>query len=389
MIQLIVTTVLYIMTPTLQGDWTSYGKVTFAKGQGLCRKSLPWVPSAFWQLFWSWIYGPYTLYEVRQIKDIHMWRAQVFISVIVGLPGTPLWLAALYEPSFKPINKRFVPPMWLAPGIMVIQFVTIFFPIIEAIRSRRDLHITLRMLDTVEKETDSFVSSSERPTAATSRSTSYEKSLDTRQSTERKLNTMAALRRALSLNPAPLLEFAATKEFSAENVLFLIRVRQWRAQWSAKSASPGEMERLFGFARDIYITLINTKTAEFPINIECKIRSKLDLLFEAAMPTTLTMPPVYNKHEEGVLQEVSILSPVYGAAETNKWASRSTIISVAPLFASHPCVEPLGSAKAIIRPGFTEHIFKEAEQSIEYLVLTNTWQKFVKDKAAKSEHFDV
>lgn len=83
-IQLIVTGVLYATTPTLQGDWRSYGKVTHAKGQALCRKSLQWTPSALWQLIWSWLFGPYILFKIRKIHDVHHWRLQVILSVISG-----------------------------------------------------------------------------------------------------------------------------------------------------------------------------------------------------------------------------------------------------------------------------------------------------------------
>ena len=40
--QLVMTGALYATTPTLQGDWSSYGDVPFAKGQAKCRKSLEW-----------------------------------------------------------------------------------------------------------------------------------------------------------------------------------------------------------------------------------------------------------------------------------------------------------------------------------------------------------
>lgn len=42
------------------------------------------IPSAFWQLFWSWVYGPYILYKIRNIKDVHYWRLQVFLTVLSG-----------------------------------------------------------------------------------------------------------------------------------------------------------------------------------------------------------------------------------------------------------------------------------------------------------------
>ena len=126
-IQLIITGALYGSTPTLQGDWDSYGAISHAKGQGKCRKSPVWydflscitiiadlyrIPSAFWQLFYAWVYGPYVLYSVRNIHDTHHWRLQVILTIVSGLPGAPLWLASVFSESFKPINPWWVPPMW-------------------------------------------------------------------------------------------------------------------------------------------------------------------------------------------------------------------------------------------------------------------------------------
>ncbi len=42
------------------------------------------IPSSFWQLFWSCIYGPYLLYKVRNISDTHLWRLQTIICIISG-----------------------------------------------------------------------------------------------------------------------------------------------------------------------------------------------------------------------------------------------------------------------------------------------------------------
>lgn len=112
LVQLVITIALYTTTPELQGNWSSYGNVSHAKGQALCRKSLVWIPSAFWQLLWSWVFGLYTLFKVRNIRDTHYWRLGTWLSVVSGLPGTPLWLAAVFCLKFKPVNIRWVPPMW-------------------------------------------------------------------------------------------------------------------------------------------------------------------------------------------------------------------------------------------------------------------------------------
>lgn len=112
LLQLIVTGVLYATTPELQGDWTSYGDIPHSKGQVKCRGSYVWIPSAFWQMAWSWLYGPYILFKIRRIHDVHYWRLGVWLSVISGLPGAPLWCASVYSTGFKLVNPWWVPPMW-------------------------------------------------------------------------------------------------------------------------------------------------------------------------------------------------------------------------------------------------------------------------------------
>ncbi|KAK5095163.1 hypothetical protein LTS08_008326 [Lithohypha guttulata] len=390
-VQLVVTGVLYATTPTLQGDWTSYGKISHAKGQSLCRKSLQWVPSAFWQLFWSWFYGPYTLWEVRHIRDIHFWRAQVIVSVISGLPGSPLWLAALYSPVFKPVNKRWVPPMWLAPGIIVMQFVTVFFPIYEAWLSRRDMKRTLSMLQAWDRSSEAAFKDAYSFGTSTPK-TSVDGTDYSRQSispnSETRINTMESLRKTLSINPVPLLDFAATKDFTAENILFLVQVRRWRQAWATASKGQSEVAEssragLFDMAAEIYETLISERTADFPINIESKIKLRLDSIFEAATPNSpsLSATSFDDALDDGVprVQRMALRHLESSDSEKTLWNKTAIVTIVEPLSDENPLVKTTTS----IKDGFDEHVFDDAERSIEYLVLTNTWQKFVKEGNAR------
>lgn len=393
--QLILTSTLYAETPTLQGDWSSYGKIPHAKGQGLCRKSLPWVTSAFWQLFWSWIYGPYTLFKVRHIHDIHHWRFQVVISVVAGLPGTPLWLAALYLPQFKPVNMRWVPPMWLAPGIIVIQLVTIFVPMFETWTSKRLTRTNVSLLHSHDSDFASYYhvsnsSSSSKPSMDKHPEISQTPMSQSTSTIDSKIYSMHALRSALSLNYKPLLEFAATKEFSAENILFLTRVRTWHATWSTASARTIEMpiatlKQLFDVALDIYIDLISDFTAEFPINLDFNTRKALDAVFEARAI-----------QRNGRRQGASNVFDFTGSFTRMKAVRADTSDSERTLFDMSEMVTRVGSikdddtigivnaepieqeAEVEVPSGFTEDVFDNAVKSIEYLVLTNTWPKFVK-----------
>ena len=202
---------------------------------------------------------------------------------------------------------------------------------------------------------------------------------------------MASLEKALAVNPKPLLHYAATKDFSAENIVFLMQVRRWRAAFSSApkvngNVTEGARADLFASAVEIYVASVNEKTCEYPINIEGLIRSSLDAVFDRAVPEGRF---VWGLHSDSFNQ----ISPhmtndretpsEFSEASWEKGPAvwRDTMIPSSPgqqetLFKPHPGVAPLGKARAIIPPEFDEMIFDAAEKSIKYLVLTNTWRKF-------------
>lgn len=344
------------------------------------------------------------------------------------LPGAPLWLAALYSLAFKPVNRWWVPPMWLAPGIVVMQFCTIFFPIIEIFEHRHDIQKTLHSIgsDTTLYATSTHTEYAEKDPNAVSTSKLFE---ELHASSIGRLYSLTALERALLINPSPLLHFAATKDFTAENIVFLTEIRCWREAWKAapKDLNTGEVTedartRLFQMAVEIFITSVYEKTAEFPINIEGHINKELTALFGPAVPegqrisgesgrvrpadamfcigpdgkhgidlnrmaecsATLWSDTKQSNVITIVGSSASASSPPSspGLTSASEFSSAGTTPDVnedeqAFKFDVHPSVAPLGKGRARIREGFDEHVFDAAEASIKYLVLTNTWRKFV------------
>ncbi|KAF7193423.1 hypothetical protein HII31_05203 [Pseudocercospora fuligena] len=418
LIQFVISAVLYATTPELQGDWRSYGKVTHAKGQALCRKSLQWIPSAFWQLLWSWVFGLYTLYKIRNIRDTHYWRLGTWLCIISGLPGTPLWLAAVFNISWKPVNIRWVPPMWLAPGILVMQIVTIFFPIYEAYESRRQMRTTLSAIKDWEEKGRGHTShsSSMNTSSDLSKPSSYGISTQSKE-----IFSMASLEKALAINPMPLLHFAANKDFTAENIIFLMRVREWRQAWTSAPRDPstGDVTSharnlLFRLAVEIYMVCVLDTISEFPINIDHSVRLQLDLLFEPAVPEAkkrvssdtdgsnpfdIEMNYTSNTHIDEEVKRIALTREE--SDDSLKKATTVAVYSVPPtptreddddekpIFEQNPAVTPLGSARAKIRDGFDEKVFDAAEASIKYLVLTNTWRKFAQEAQQSSSNVDL
>lgn len=436
LLQVVITAAIYGTNGKLQGHW---GKIAKPRGQALCREGPEWIPSALWQLFWCCIYGPYLLYKIRNVYDTHYWRTQTILCVISGFPGAPLWLAAVFTPgtAWKWVNRYFVPPMWLAPGIFVMQACTIFFPIYEAYRQHRFNKTTASILQKWEDNKtwdDTTLGSGSRSSITNYQSlhSSHKKPpsnadsnikeqgrnqqarISMSQYRSNEMYTTAALEKVLLLNPTPLLHFAATKDFTAENVLFLVAVRDWRAKWSRLRASPipepkpKVKEMLWREAVEIYTFGVSEKYAQFPINIEWRIRSVLDKMFEnavemlgremdgrrdekedehpyspvtpfASSPADLEFPM---KSMSSIFKEFSHGSSSMPSTPTTKreyhydaemHGKESYDESIQAESRSHHN----GDEKSTMAEGFDERVFDAAEKSVKYLVVTNTWRKFV------------
>ncbi len=274
-----------------------------------------------------------------------------------------------------------------------MQAVTIFFPIFEAYKSKQQMRKTLDIIRTWEEKKlgdestlssgstkhNSFFSAKKPASASTTMSRS-----------SREMYTMAALEKALVMNPIPLLQFAATKDFTGENIVFLIQVRDWHAAWNRAPRYINEVTakakaQLFGKAIEIYASSIYNKTAEFPINIEHKVRADLDAVFGVAVAD---MKPRFSDNVVDPFNDKSIelettkgfRRPLEREVSSDSgptlWESQESILPSTKefIFEPHPCVQPIELA---IPGGFNEKVFDAAERSIKYLVVTNTWQKFV------------
>lgn len=302
--------------------------------------------------------------------------------------------------------------MWLAPGIIVSQAVTIFLPIFEAYKSRSQLRTTLKLIQTWDEKRhndDSTLNSSSNSSKHRSYFSSSTKSVSTanRSVRSREMHTMAALEKALAMNPIPLLHFAATKDFTGENIVFLMQVRDWHAMWRRFSGSGNALtgdakSTLYDLALEIYISSVHEKTAEFPINIESKIKRELDIFFEVAASERRPYrddsiaDPFKDCSPHDPFQTTSVeltvpknLRSILERANTdeteptlNNSSQEDILPSKELMFDANPCVRP--PVKRAIVAGFDEHVFDEAEKSIKYLVLTNTWQKFVMEHNAAS-----
>lgn len=207
------------------------------------------------------------------------------------------------------------------------------------------------------------------------------------------LYTIVALEHALKWDAGPLQKFAALKDFSGENVSFLTHLATWKRTWSQLEREkhnfrlPSEQSSVkaeglrgqFNCALRLYAAFVSGRHAEFPINISSRTLRALDDMFADAAGTLLG--------DEARQDFGNAATPFETPFETPDITSRRSEYSVD---AERGAGIHRGSAgsDATLAPNsvwywgpipgnFTADVFNDAEYEIKYLVLTNTWPKFV------------
>ncbi len=253
--------------------------------------------------------------------------------------------------------RRYANQYRLAPGIIVMQTVTVFFPIYDAYKSRRKTH-----------------------------SPSY---------THWKTAQPGTMRRWTRAPPGPGVALLATRNPSHPKTFQDIQViacTLWeKAAWATAPATSQARSTLFQQAVEIYIDNVSEKLAEFPINIEGSIRSSLDAVFGSAVANLQTRmqagAAVVEPFDEATpfAKNSSLvefpLSPLRSPPsqvfkhEMRNQTSQSTLGQRRSGEAS----KEIDNENAVFTSvaGFDERVFDSAENSIKYLVVTNTWRKFV------------
>lgn len=104
---------------------------------------------------------------------------------------------------------------------------------------------------------------------------------------DRKLNpySMATLELQLDKNPSQLLYWAYTKEFTAENIVFLTSVRDFKRKWilatkHTEALDPVQARELYEEAAMVFFRLVNPSTARRNINIDSRTLRELENVFK-------------------------------------------------------------------------------------------------------------
>lgn len=269
-----------------------------------------------------------------------------------------------------------------------MQAVTIFFPIFESYKIRAAARSIPSELEEWEEENTASTLAS-NPGNRAKRSSDEKSAHSSTPERYWSMDTygMPALKVALATYPQALLQFAATKDFTAENIIFLLHIQAWRTacgEGSRRMADIPADERmqLFKLAVDIYAECISEKTAEFPINIEGPVRARLDAIFKPAISASkgkgnadaVASATVTSGHSHSIAETLIKESEIVTVhARNSSLTTNSETENKNGSFPSLIC-GPDGLTEY-----FDERVFDAAEKSINYLVLTNTWRKFVDD----------
>ncbi|KAL7649202.1 hypothetical protein ACMYSQ_012429 [Aspergillus niger] len=392
LVQVFLTVLMWLISRKWHSTWGIPG--TEVHGTEMQQKSemgrgWEWWPGVFGQFFWSWIGGPVVLWKSRHIHDTHGWRVQTMGCVIANLPATPMWLIALYVPAMERINQYWLPPQWICLSIWVMEVFAVLLPCREVMRYHAIRQGAFDSIARWEPNTNPFAGGTmaRRSTSILVELTgsgreSWSRSLGSSSSSRDSIFTKRALECVLARNPAPLQDFSAHRDFSGENIAFLTRVAEWKsslphAVWDSRISDYGDLTDLireqFHRALCIYTTFISDRHAHFPINISSQDRKELEkvfagpagLLFGDGRPANPAVPfdgPGYAP------------TPVASPIASMKAEAGSLVADNGP-------VQSWGE----IPQTFSATVFDRAEESIKYLVLTNTWPKFVRSCGIAAE----
>ncbi|KAI1763150.1 hypothetical protein GGR53DRAFT_498275 [Hypoxylon sp. FL1150] len=327
-----------------------------------------WWPTAFWQVIWTWIVAPTLIWRAWGIRDTLGWRFQTIACCIANLHATPMWLISMYLPAFEPINVYFSSSEWIHLSVMFFEIFTVFVPCWLVVRQRslrKKAADSNAKWETASKATVRASSSVEWKSASV-----LEKGLTIEyidQELGDRLFTMSALDHVLNFNPGPLQEFSALRDFSGENVAFLTRLAKWKNSWP-EAPDEDYMRDLFTRALVIYTDFVSPRDAEFPINLSSQDLKYLEAIFER---------PARILCGEARVDPATPFSGDSSPGGTRRGSDNS----------SEPEEDwfELGDIAGRVQyageisNAFDVSVFDRAQAHIKYLVLTNTWPKFVRE----------
>ncbi|KAL9096000.1 MAG: hypothetical protein Q9163_006468, partial [Psora crenata] len=342
-------------------------------------------PSIIWQFLWNYFFGPYLIWKIRMIRDIYQWRLQTILAIVAGIPGTPLWLAAIYTSSFASVNKYVTPPMWFVPGLVTMELTTLIFPILQMRKHDRAVRETAQALADFDA----------KRLNATDTSTLASGSVITGSTGSKgRMYSMESLDECLHSNYDGLQVYASCMELNGENIIFLAKVIKFKQLWLRTFSRSTEFLRarltMFREALSIFVGLVHSETANYPINIESPIYARLEAIFGqatalAARPqrrstasTPISQVTPWDEPTESVDDtpaQTFPMRPMLSTMPTRALTDRESKEHIIPKNGSSTSFDPLFGYP--VPTEFDAHVFDAAFKSVKYMVWTETWQRYM------------
>jgi hypothetical protein len=291
------------------------------------------------------------------------------------------------------------------PCIFLMEASVIFIPCWHVVKNRRLRKETLDIIAEWErKQSHSASIGSDSTRVGRSSLASQKDSFQSTTSNRRsEMYTMTALEKALETNPTPLLLFSAFKDFSGENIQFLSVIQRWKANWNSNTGRGGLFRKItapelqgdalcrqqFNSAVQIYSSFVSLQYSDYPVNLSSGHYKELEAMFDgtaalcnAHLPDDSVTP--FNSYwSSNRLDDLESANNISIASTVINNSTETFLETVDSQQVKNPT--SLNMSKFGIQvPTFVEvpdafgpNVFNNSEESIKYMVLTNTWPKFV------------
>jgi len=208
--------------------------------------------------------------------------------------------------------------------------------------------------------------------------------------------SLAALEKALRDDIERLEEFAATKDLTGENIIFLKQVENWKEKWRSSGVNlrsggvpPPVLRALYSAAKEIFQTLVHKETSSFPLNLDDDIYLILDQAFGDSNPGLRRnlSADYFNTHSKATiapfaddvianarcLPERKEFREICG--EDPKAGAGVAELEIDPDRSAPPRENCAKGSQLPWIPEDLEKVFDGAEVAVKQMVLTNTWTR--------------
>jgi len=195
---------------------------------------------------------------------------------------------------------------------------------------------------------------------------------------------MACLEQQIAMNPDPLLQWACETDLTAENIVFLRSVRDFKKKWitAASQADPDDdhLREQFEDAALIWFKLVNPLTARFNINIDYRTFLELEQVFRG-----VRYEPFFEEDSSKSVQSENVIAPWVDYERPTSHFYEDCKISdidklyVLPITEIHLTDGSIASTDASIfqvPDSFTAEVFDQAYDIVRTDVFHNTWLRY-------------